>query len=536
MPTIPHIVSRQPLGAPGISVGAAELPGEATARAGADVFSIGQQMQDREMELRRLNDYSATSAQASLAIDKAVNDEKQNPDFRTAPQRIDKAIQDISSETLSQVRDPQVKAQLQDYLTKSRDVQLINARDFRRQKEIQYGRGTFANSLDASRQKAEGLSGVEYDQELAHQQGLADAAIAAGLFTPLQVKGMMDAYYVGVESDRARKRGAVDPVGTIDDLVSGKGYSHLSLDQRLTIARQVSADANARKRISDQARQQAMDADVTNATEQAVQGKLTLDQLDALKNKYGTGGFPLPANTFEHLFDLINKPVKQHPSDPNTSALIIRAMNNVIPAIGQDQLWNLYQLGPENGGINLDDYTTFSNALRTRMNYVNDRANAQIVARAGLAEQIIESKYGGNPEVKAQALDSLSRTLRYGGTTDPLSILPELDSKLSPIIQAQQGLPLTGAIGQFNSALNAYLSALQAQHRWAMGWRGWVKNHIEQNPNDARVLDLRSDLLNKAKAAGRLLGDAAPNVPEGATWMRPDGKIVFVVGGKIIEK
>src|SRR6185369_8898595 len=116
-----------------------------------DVAAVGSDIVQKQIHLQQLNDYTTGSTQAALAIDEAVRAERENPDFRTQPERINKAVQIITQNTLKNTLYPQVREKLQQDLEQQRVQAITNARTDSFNKERDYGRAMFLTSLDQSR-------------------------------------------------------------------------------------------------------------------------------------------------------------------------------------------------------------------------------------------------------------------------------------------------------------------------------------------------------------------------------------------------
>lgn len=523
MPQLPQIIAdRVPQGGEQ-SITAAQLPGEALAGFGRQVGEIGSQMAEKQIQLQRLNDFTAHSTDASMAIDAAVGTELANPDFRTAPERINTAIQKITGETLKNVKDDQVRAELQSQLDKQRASEIINARDFARKKEIDYGKSMFDASLDRNRTKLATLTGPEHDAQLSQVQGLSDAAVASGLYSKEQMWQKMDQFYKGVTEDKARIDGVIDPVGTAKELVGGTAYNSLNPTDRLQLAKQIISEQDTRERQKEHQLGILQEGDITQATQATLEGKFTHQQLDDLTTKWAATGVPLTSDKYQHLFELINKPAEQPASNARVLDAATHAVRTTIPAISKAQLWDLHQAG----GLNLDDYTKLDGELTSSLRYQKDQAKNEMNARTSLAEQIIVKNFGDDPAILADALKKLSDTTKFGGNVDPMSIIPGLEKQFGPAMERLGGQSVKGANSAFIAARNSYQAANQGQRNWNSIHN--YKRYFVENPYDALIVDRKDNLKTAAEKAGKYLGETKQN--DGDHFLGPHGEKGTAIGG-----
>lgn len=518
MPRLPQVVGHVGIDPVQQSIGAAQLPGEAAARVGSEVADIGQQMAEKQIQLQKLNDYTALSSQAGLAIDAAVTNELQNPDYRSAPERVSAAISKISSDTLKEIKDPEVAAQLNQYLTRSAETNIINARHFTNQSEINNGRSLFDASLDASRTRLAGMSGLEYAQELSHQKGLSDAAVSVGLFSPEQMQEKMQGYHAGVAEDNAGINGLVDPIGTVNELVSGDAYDALNPSQRLAKAQQILTQTDKRKEQADKARLDSMDQDITDLTLIGRSGKLTSDQITGLVNKYRQPGEkPVAAEQVRLLSEYVNHPPLEPPSNPVDLANATRSVVSLNPNATPNDLWELYQLHQKDPsrGIDFKDYDKLSGQLDVGTRRNQDQARTLENQQLEHNAKIISDEYGGDPAIHAAAITAL-----YAGQT--------LDQ-----IHKQFDEQIKGSIGTFRGARNSYVNALQQQGVWNDSLHLATRLEGGGNPYDESVTIKAREFLETAKKANRDLGTADSSVPQGKIFLYK-GHPVMSVSGRII--
>lgn len=510
MPRLPQVVSDvSPRTAP-LSIGVAELPGDAVARLGQDASGIGEEIVQKQIHLQQLNDYTTGITSGQLAIDAAARTERENPDFRTQPDRINKAAQIIIGNTLKDQRYPEVRAQLQQQLDERRVQAVSAARTDSFNKEKDYGQSMFLTSLEADRNRLNTLSGPERDFELSHVVGKSDAALQAGLFDHVQMAQIMKGFSSGIAEDQANIDGIISPEKTAAELVSGTTYNAIEPSARLRLAQQILEQDNKRQEERVKQIKEMQEGDVTSATDLALKGQLTFQNLEDLKGRYDGLHVPIDRENYEHLFDLINKPPQQPPSDPATKAWAKIAVNSMDPP-SFATLSKLYNGG--HGPLNLNDFTDFS---------VEREKNAKSLFLEGRAqtEQVLAKDFGGDAQVHADALKALQ-----SGMT-----LPQIEQKFKPLVEGLDGLSRASVEGSFRAARTAFESAQKAQTNWnsahyILGALG------KDNPNDAVALAKKTDYLNAASKADRDLGPTKK--PEGRIVYQ-NGRTAISIGGRLI--
>jgi len=502
MPRLPQVTNDVSPQTPNRSLGVAAQPGEALASFGQDVAAVGSDIVQKQIHLQQLNDYTTGSTQAALAIDEAVRAERENPDFRTQPERINKAVQIITQNTLKNTLYPQVREKLQQDLEQQRVQAITNARTDSFNKERDYGRAMFLTSLDQSRNRLNTLNGMERDFELANVVGRSDATLHAGLFGQQEMGSIMKNFSSGIAEDQARIDGINDPAGTAAKLIGGHEFDAIDPTNRLQLAQQIMMEDEKRQNERIKQIKEMQEGDVTVATASALKGQLTFQQLEDLKDKYARIGVPLSRENYEHVFDLINRPLQQQPSDPQT----ISDMKILVHSMNPPPLSTLLDLHQQ-GKLNLDDRAALAVSLE-------QNRKSQFIQNRAQMEKVIADEFGGDKEIHAAALKDL-----ISGAT-----LKQIEDTYQPVYKLSS---------DFKGAQAAYETALNKQ-------ANWKSNHffsfIKTDPNQDEVTQRTEQFISAAKKAKKLMGPAPPGTPEGKIFRDPQGNSYIAVSGQYIAQ
>lgn len=530
MPRIPQVVSDvSPRTAP-LSLGVAEQPGEAAARLGQDVSGIGDEIVQKQIHLQQLNDYTTGITSAQLAIDQAVRTERENPDFRTQPDRINKAAQIIIGNTLKDQKYPEVRAQLQQQLEERRVQAISGARTDAFNKEKDYGQSMFLNSLEADRNRLNTLSGPERDFELSHVVGKSDAALSVGLFDRVQMQQIMKNFSSGIAEDKANIDGIIDPAGTAAKLVRGDDYLAIDPSSRLQLAQRILSEDDKRQKEHIAQMKEVQEGDVTGMTQAIQSGQASFKEIDGLENKWAHAGLPMPPHLLEFLYEKASKPPAEAPSDPATKDLVTHLMTTTPPGVAVSGLWDLHK----SGKLNLHDYEDAANKVTSTNRWMIQQEQSLDIARTGLYHQILSNEFGRNPELMGQVLGKFDKATRFGGNADPAQLTEQLIKENAPLMERLGPKSAVGAQDAYESATHAYDAAVSAKETWDSHIANkhiWPNLGID-NPKGDNLEARKSELIDAAKAADKFLGPASAGSIEGSMTVTkepalgPDGRVI----------
>lgn len=519
-------------------------PAEAAARLGQDATNIGLELAHRQVQLQRSQRVMEKTAQgaeaASKLYDQILNDPSV-PNDQIAS-RVEAGFKILHDNIGKDIKDAQVRQNYDENFQALTTQHIVHAIGVQRDRINSSAKAALDTSNDTLSNLAVDHTGPQLDADIAQLHGNIAGAVANKLLTPEQGKNELDKRLADIQDAKGLKLIRTNPQSAIDFYKSDTELDPVHREIRLNQAieqldaqtRQARADQRFAEEQAQKLRNDSIENDSTQARLSALDGKLTHQALTELVQKYNQPGQkPFPATEAEHLFDLINKPLQENPSDPNVRKSTELAVTSVVPQITKRELANLYR----KGSLNLTDYTNLDNKLTTNLHYLADEAKSDVRQRQSQAEAVLRANFGGDPAVMALALKDMAEgSMAQGGTQDPLKLLPLIQEHYKPLMQALGGASKAAALGQFNSSRNAYANAVEAQTKWSSGIRGTIADIFETNPNDVLVEQRKEDLLNKAKAAGKVLRPAAKGITDGTAWIQPDGVHVMAVGGEVIAQ
>lgn len=544
MPRLPQIVQDQPLQRSELSIGSAMQPAEAAARVGQEATSIGLELAHRQVELQRsqrVMEKTAQGAEAAAKLYDQILNDPSVPDNQLA-QRVQDGFKILHDNIGKDIKDRQVRQNYDENFQALTTQHIVHAIGVQRDRITSSAVEALSSSNDKISNLAVDATGQQQDALIAQLHGNIASAVANKLLTPEQGAAELDKRITEIQHAKDLVLIRQDPDAAIkiigaqdfkDPVLKSELLNHAAAMSR-SYDIQAREDARYADERAQKLRNDAIENDSTKLRMDALDGKLTHQALTETIQKYDQPGQkPFPATEAEHLFDLINKPLQQTPSDPNVLKSTELAVTSVIPAISKLDLANLYR----KGSLNLGDYTRLDEKLTTNLHYFADQSKSDVRDRQAQAEMVLRSDFGGNPPVLGMALKDMAEgSIAQGGTSDPLKLLPLLQQKYKPLMERLGGLSLAEAEGQFNSARGTYFNTLEAQKKWASGIRGTIADTLETNPTAELVKQRRDDLLNKAMTANKILRPAAPGIIDGTSWVQPDGNLVIVVGGKVIPE
>lgn len=542
MPQLQRIQQDQTINNAGqMSIGGAMAPGDAAARVGTEVENIGSELVEKQINLQQVNDFNQHSNDAKLRIDQAIRDQMQDPDFRTQPQRVDKAIQDISSDILSNVQSPEVRSALQTEIGNMHESSIIQARDYAHTQEISYGRSVFEQGLETSRNRMaqfddSPLGQISKDQEQTMLTRSATAAVVGGLYTPDQMQKMLSEHAAGVAGDKAEIEGLIDPTGTIQDLLgSGKNsaaYDDLNPQQRFAKAGQIIVK---QRELAEQ-NLKAYNLAETGAIGQAQlsiekgDGSFGFEQLQDLKKQF-------PNMSRENIESLFNGILKgpQRPNDRPTEFSLTSAVAMAHPTVTSKDITSAYNAGK----INYDTALDLNVKLLKNNASQDTQEKSELRLRQSAAEQIWTQISGGDPEIHANGMKYLTTSgLFVPGGPDPLTLIPDMEKAYGPALARLGGMSEKGAISKFQSAYKAYndaVSANQKLHGGIMGTLKYDTGVFTDYQASTEVKTRQASLLEAARASGRDVGAAPPGAVPGKWFTdKHSGKQVQNIAGRLI--
>lgn len=523
MPRLPQVVPDNPRTDPRTaqrSLGVAEAPGQALARLGQDIAGVGSEIFTQEQQLwqgRQVMEKTAEAAVQSRALyDQILNDPNiQDPDLAKTMQEGFKILHDRIGKD---IKDPAVRFQYDEHFTRLTTGFAVDAIDQQRKRLIDHSIAASEMSLDALAKEVPTATSQRLDGIMSIAEGFLAHDVAIRSRTEAQATGRLQKFRKEAYTAHYDEQIRNDPGQAFTDLQKDTFLDPVEKEYLINKAQgQVIAQAN--QAINDQKAAEAevakqrtltMNADITNSVSSAMNGTYTHPQLEDLRLKYNDHhGEPLPDEKYRLLFDLINKPQQQDPSDPQTLA----TMNILVNSMNPPPLAKLDDLH-HRGLLNLNDYSALS---------VDVEKNRKSLFIEGLSHngKVIDDEYGGDREIHANALKDL-----FKGAS-----LKQIEDKYAAAYKTNS---------DFKSSQTAYESALQQRDNWNSGhfW-GPLKAKVggdDPNPHNDQVLRKQEQFIKAAKTAHKFVGDADPGDEEGKIYTDANGVNVMAVGGKYIAQ
>ncbi len=542
MPRLPQVVQNQPLQGSGLSIGSAMAPAEAAARLGQEATNIGLELAHRQVELQRsqrVMEKTAQGAEAAAKLYDQILNDPSVPNDQIAS-RVQAGFKILHDNIGKDIKDPQVRQNYDENFQALTTQHVVHAIGVQRDRINSSAKAALDESNDTLSNLAVDQTGPQLDAVIGQLHGNIAGAVANKLLTPEQGKNELDKRLADIQDAKGLKLIRTNPQSAIDFYKSDEQLDPVHREIRLNQAieqldaqtRQARADQRFAEEQAQKLRNDAIENDSAQARLSALDGKLTHQALTELVQKYNQPGQkPFPAAETEHLFDLINKPLQQMPSDPNVLKSTELAVTSVIPRISKADLANLYR----KGALNLDDYTALDNKLTTNLHYLADQSRSDMRMRQSQAEIVLHDFYVGHPEIHALAMKDMSEgSAAQGGTMDPWKLVPIIKERYKDAVESYGGVTTAKAINEFSAARGTYFNTLAAQRKWASGVRGTIADTLETNPSNELIQQRRDDLLNKAKVAKKILGPADPDIKDETAWIDNNGVHVIAVGGQVI--
>lgn len=515
MPRIPQVVSDvSPRTAP-LSLGVAEQPGDAAARLGRDVAQVGSEIFNQQQQLWQARQAMDKTAQAGIESEKLYNQITTDP---TIPDQdlvssVTNGLKTLHDNIGKDIKDPTVKLIYDKNFTSLTVSRTVDAMALQRSRTIDNGRSSLETSLDTLGRLVPDATGQRLDAIMAQAEGNLSFAATSGLLshddaTKRMIQFRDDAYTAKyIQQIRENAPQALSDLQEDTHLqpIKKEQLINSAQDHIVAQANQYIADRQKADEEATKQRKAHMDADVTGATAAALDGTYTHGELADLQAKYASGGEPLPAEKYEHLFDLINKPPMQPPSDPQTKA----KMDILVHSMSPPALSTLHT-AYSNGLLNLNDYTALSVDLEKNQKSLYDEGRTQ-------NEKVINDEYSGDKEIHAAALKDL-----LSGAS-----LQQVEQKYAAAYKTSS---------DFKHAQTSYESTLQQQQNWKTTHyvRSFASN--KSNPYNDGVIRKTEELIKAAKTAHKLVGDADVGDQEGRIYTDANGTNVMAVGGKYIAQ
>jgi hypothetical protein len=405
----------------------------------------------------------------------------------------------------------------------------------------------FLTSLEADRNRLNTLSGPERDFELSHVVGKSDAALQAGLFDHMQMQQIMKNFSSGIAEDKANIDGIIDPSGTARKLVGGEDYLAIDPSSRLQLAQRILSEDDKRQKERIAQLKEVQTGDVTDTVQGIQNGTKSFKEIDALENKWAQAGMQIPPHELEFMYEKASKPAYEAPSDQATKDLVTHLTSTTPPGITDRALWDLHK---QNGKLNLTDYQAFSGKVTSTNRWMLQQAQSLDIARTGLYEKILSDEFGRNPALMGDVLTKFNQATRFGGKVDPGQLTEQLIKENAPLMERLGPKSAVGAQSAYESATHAYDAAVSAKETWDSHIANkyiWPAVGID-NPKGDNLEARKSELIDAAKAADKLLGPAPAGSIEGSSAplkepaLGPDGRVIpkgttiMVINGSLIAR
>lgn len=446
MPRIPQVISDvSPRTAPR-SLGVAEAPGQAIARLGQDVAGVGSEIFTQEQQLwqgRQVMEKTAEAAIQSKALyDQILNDPNiKDPDLAKTMQEGFKILHDRIGKD---IKDPAVRFQYDQHFTALTTQFAVNAVDQQRKRLIDHGRASSDYALDVLSKEAPTATGQRLDAITSIAEGIFAHDVAMKLRNEQEATAGMIAFREQAYNAKYINQIRVNPAQAEEDLTNDTFLNPITKENLINNAHNAvlsQAAETLRQKLAEQAAAEKQFKEdragaVTNYISRAGRDDLSLNELEQQRIIW-----QLSREDYSAIRDTIFKG-PDLPSIPKTDFDVDIAVHSTPPTITQQTL-NAMRSSHQ---LDQPSFDRYSDKLKANRDAANDMSKSDLRARHTQAEQIIKSDFGLNGlladignlnDVKqplAKALEELTaRSSAYGGSEDPLKILPSIRKSYLPL-------------------------------------------------------------------------------------------------------
>lgn len=296
MPRVPQISSQQPIRsirAPRIRRGVTGQVARAFEFAGREVSILSQEALEREADLRQSVEVMRLSAEAAQEAQIFFAEQSADPDFRTLTERMAAGLAEIRRLKREQIADPEVDFAFQRNF-QGLTLNMINdaTRDAR-MREVDLAKATLNNTLDIFRGVGVDSTGAQLDAVAGTIIGSIRSQVAARTITEVEGDNLQRKIFGEIAYGKAIRDIRNNPQGAVTELLKGEGGKFADVDplnrERLINIGINRAEAQERERIrkeekaerlAEKARKQKQRFESDEAFDMAMQGELTLEELD----------------------------------------------------------------------------------------------------------------------------------------------------------------------------------------------------------------------------------------------------------------
>lgn len=444
MPRLPQIIADQvPQGAP-ISVGAAQLPGEAYARFGSAVTDIGQEMAQKQIELQRTRQLMDATSTGALAANSFYQDTIADPNVpnEKLSDTVQKGLLAVHDKIAKGIKDPVVRQRFDENFTGLTIQHVVQATSLAQKREISASVATLNTSNETLASLAVDHTGQQLDSDLANMEGNLSGAVAHGMITSEQAQAESHRLRTEIYTARFVKEIRNDPFQAYKDLEGDTNLGPLTRQDLLNRAsteleaqqRQALAQQDRDEREREKAFGKVRDSAVAEMVSRARNGQLTLPDLEDQRRN-----LDLDATQYDLIRNFIEKG-PDHPSDPQKLLDYTITVNSSSAGAGlQTKLARDYS----SGALARDDYWQLQTRLAENLKR-SEETDGKIKGRQAQAEQMLRADFGvtspldqitgASKSAYSIALEELTkRSAAFGGAEDPLAIEPQIRGRYAPI-------------------------------------------------------------------------------------------------------
>lgn len=511
----------------GRSLAAAEAPGEAAARLGDNIATIGEQMLVKQKQLeqsRQLMQYNSMAEDAAQTLYQGIATDP-NVDSSKLADTVKTGLQKVHDTTAKNIKDSEVRIRFDQNFERIADQHLTNARNLQFSRQVDDYKAGLNTSLDTIVRVSASHDMGQLISDKSQITGMLNNAVAHGAMTKVEAQKELESRFGQIDHSQALMAIQADPANAARLLRDGN-WEGVNPVQRETLAAQ--ADRLAQSRNTDAVNmanrleaaakaQQQKEADTALAKDRAAadEGTLSHDQLANDRIKYA--GF-WPEAVGSVLYDKINGS-KEKPSVATVHNDVGVRIGQWPPTIAEKELDSLHDSGQLNG----TDWMKYRTELANK-NHQLDRENKEnptISQQWSMAGQNLRLQLG-NTDAYPAAVEELNKRHNTGTISDPLAAGKDVIDKFKP--NAVDIRPFTTAMTKFKSSATQ-LEMAQFTHM--------VKTELMGNPREKAYSDARDILLQEAEKAHRIVGNDSSGSPDGTHRVK-DGKSYMVIGGKVI--
>ena len=444
MPRLPQIVAdRVPQGGE-LSIGAAQLPGDALAGFGRDVADIGTQMAQKQIELQRTRQLMEATSTGALAANTVYESTIADPNVpnEKLSDTVQKGLQTVHDTIAKGIKDPVVRQKFDESFSGLTIQHVVRATSLQREREISASVASLKTSNETLASLAVDHTGQQLDSDLAQLEGNLSGAVAHGMITAEQAQAESHRLRTEIYTARFVKEIRENPFQAYKDLAGDTNLGPLTRQDLLDRAsteleaqqRQSLAQQDRDEREREKAFGKVRDSAVAEMVSRARNGQLTLPDLETQRRN-----LDLDATQYDLIRNYIEKG-PDHPSDPQKLLDYTIAVNSSSAGAGlQTRLARDYT----SGGLARDDYWQLQTRLAENLKH-SEETDGKIKARQAQAEQMLRADFGvtspldqitgASKNAYAMALEELTRrSAAFSGNEDPLAIEPQIRSKYAPI-------------------------------------------------------------------------------------------------------